>query len=93
MFKVLSFGPETVIYETLVYCPLNDTLFEVSPNLHYFRCVRMLLLMWKPLRPPLFQVCQDATVDVETTKLVINQLNFFYCSKLRIVLHLTTLPK
>jgi len=32
----------------LVYCPVYNTLCEVSPEIRCFRYVKSLLLLWKP---------------------------------------------
>ena len=32
----------------LVYCPVDDTLFEVSQDLRYFMCIESTLLLRKP---------------------------------------------
>jgi len=46
MFEVQSFGLDTVVL-LLVYCPIDNTLFEVNPEI---RCsiVMSLLLLPKP---------------------------------------------
>jgi len=51
--KCLSFGLDTTqpgptIVFPLVYCPVDDMLPEVSQDFRCFRCVKSLLLLWKP---------------------------------------------
>jgi len=36
------------IVQPLACCPVDDTLFEVSPEIRSCRCAKSLLLLWKP---------------------------------------------
>jgi len=40
------FRPTIVL--PLACCPVDNTLLEVGPEICYFRCVKSLLLLWKP---------------------------------------------
>jgi len=51
MFEVQFFRPSRrpAIVLPLVYCPVDNTLFEVMPRNSLSGCVKSLLLLWKPL--------------------------------------------